>query len=191
MQVGLVIPKRQDRTARLKPGRRDVGHLPWMRLDRRSNPPLPLPVKPTLSIRILPLTARFHPPSSWWRLHHPYPEQGNADEHEPPTIYQKSLTNRALFDGPADVEAYETVWAKLRAAALDETGTRDLLIDAAKTSKDLRKDHDLRLAVRPGDGQPAPSNAYLPIGNTVMTRTNVPVPVDQRTHRGCRTARLQ
>jgi transcriptional regulator with XRE-family HTH domain len=80
-----------------------------------------------VSVRVLPLAAGLHPGvacgGGFTVLDFP------ADERpaEPSTVYRQHLTGGCYLDKPTELTAYETLWASVRAAALTEAATRELI----------------------------------------------------------------
>ncbi|MEU7979666.1 helix-turn-helix transcriptional regulator [Micromonospora sp. NPDC049081] len=83
---------------------------------------------PQVSIRVLPLAAGAHDGAltgSFVLLDFPLGLRADPD---PPVVYQESLTGALYLDRPAELAAYEQVWADLVGAALDEEESRRLIV---------------------------------------------------------------
>ncbi|MEU7750424.1 helix-turn-helix transcriptional regulator [Micromonospora sp. NPDC049171] len=83
---------------------------------------------PHVSIRVLPLAAGAHDgvlAGSFVLLDFPL---GLRVDPDPPVVYQESLTGALYLDRPAEVTAYEQVWAGLDALALSEEESRRLIV---------------------------------------------------------------
>ncbi|WP_326561266.1 helix-turn-helix domain-containing protein [Micromonospora sp. NBC_01796] len=82
---------------------------------------------PSVSIRVLPLSAGLHrgvEAGTFVMLDFP---PGNRATPEPPIIYSESWTGALYLDRPEEVAAYETVWNGLNHLALDEGQSKHLI----------------------------------------------------------------
>ncbi|MFC4110340.1 helix-turn-helix domain-containing protein [Micromonospora zhanjiangensis] len=83
--------------------------------------------QPHISVRVLPLAAGLHDGAvagAFTLLDFP---PGNRIDPEPPVVYHESLTGALYLDRPAELAAYEQVWASLDALALDSEQSRRLV----------------------------------------------------------------
>ncbi|MEU1607167.1 helix-turn-helix domain-containing protein [Micromonospora matsumotoense] len=83
---------------------------------------------PQVSIRVLPLAAGAYDgmlAGSFVLLDFPLGLRADPD---PPVVYQESLTGALYLDRPAELAAYERVWADLAGAALGEEESRRLIL---------------------------------------------------------------
>ena len=91
--------------------------------------------RPNISLRVLPLSVGLHlgaVAGDFVMLNFPI---GNRTTPEPPVIYRESLTGALYLDRPAEIAAYEKVWANLLHLALSEGESRQL------TSKIIEEIH--------------------------------------------------
>ncbi|HEX5540891.1 MAG TPA: helix-turn-helix transcriptional regulator [Micromonospora sp.] len=84
---------------------------------------------PNVSIRVLPFSAGLH---GGMIAHGSFKILDFPSRHEPATVYVEGFTGALFLDKPVEADRYSWAFGDLRAAALDEDATRDLIIDAAK-----------------------------------------------------------
>ncbi|MEV6849590.1 helix-turn-helix transcriptional regulator [Actinoplanes sp. NPDC051411] len=82
---------------------------------------------PNVSLRVLPLSAGLHRASvtgAFTLLD--FPDEGGSAA-APTTIYSESQTGAIYSEAPSEVELYESAWAALEDAALDQTPSVELM----------------------------------------------------------------
>ncbi|SCE87694.1 Helix-turn-helix domain-containing protein [Micromonospora matsumotoense] len=82
---------------------------------------------PHVTIRVASLAAGLHVGAiagAFVLLDFP---PGSRIESEPPVVYRESLTGALYLDRPAELAAYEKIWASLDTLALDEEQSRRLI----------------------------------------------------------------
>ncbi|WP_433304970.1 helix-turn-helix domain-containing protein [Actinoplanes sp. CA-030573] len=90
---------------------------------------------PTVTIRILPLSANPHRSSSTggWTLMDFAVENGNTP---PSTVYSEDLTGAIYLDKPAEIDVYEQVWAALDRQVLTPAQSVDVMSHRLKELTD-------------------------------------------------------
>ena len=88
---------------------------------------------PHVDVRILPCTAGFHPgvhSGSFVILR--FPANGDGRETEPPTVYAQGFTGALYLDQPPEIARYDRAFDRVRAAAMDEGKSREMLWQRAR-----------------------------------------------------------
>ena len=83
-------------------------------------------------LRVVPFTAGTHPglrAGPFTLLH--FPSRGGAEPDEA-TVHIPGLTGELYLDTPREIQYYEAAYATISCCALDEPGTRDLLVTVAR-----------------------------------------------------------
>ena len=116
--------------------RRPIGDLKAM--GRQLDAVVESSTATNITVRILPLATGPHHaivPGAFVILDFAS-SSDDARRPEPTTIYAENLTGALYLDKPAEVRAYEQVWADLEALSLNPSRSRDLLRVIAKEYKD-------------------------------------------------------
>jgi hypothetical protein len=82
---------------------------------------------PTVSVRVLPNAAqpvRGAIAGAWTLLDFPAESGGTPP---PSTVYMENLTGAIYLDKPAEIDAYDQVWAALSVAAMSPSDSIDLM----------------------------------------------------------------
>ena len=88
---------------------------------------------PNVRLRVVPCAAGLHPglaTGAFSLLH--FPPSNRSSDSDPAIVYAEGLTGELYLDKPHEVQRYRDVHAAILACALDETGTQDMLLAAAK-----------------------------------------------------------
>jgi hypothetical protein len=88
---------------------------------------------PNVSVRIVPASAGTHPglvTGAFSVLD--FPPSGRDPETDTPIVYAASLTGELYLDKSDEVQRYRAAHAAILGCSLDETATRDVLLQAAK-----------------------------------------------------------
>ena len=88
---------------------------------------------PNVSVRVVPFSAGLHHglmsgPFVMMR----FPTSGDGRETEPPTVYVDGFTGALYLDKPNEIERYDLAFTTIWDSALDDSGSRDLLNQAAR-----------------------------------------------------------
>jgi transcriptional regulator with XRE-family HTH domain len=88
---------------------------------------------PSVCLRVIPFSAGLH----HGVLSGPFvilrfPRNGDGRDSEPPTVYADGFTGALYLDKPGEIDRYAPAFAAIWDAALDETGSRTLIHQAAK-----------------------------------------------------------
>jgi transcriptional regulator with XRE-family HTH domain len=89
---------------------------------------------PNVTVRVLPLSTGLHRASvtgAFTLLD--FPDEGSGPA-APTTLYSESQTGAIYSEAPSEVERYESTWAALEAAALDQAQSIELM---SRLSKEL------------------------------------------------------
>jgi transcriptional regulator with XRE-family HTH domain len=92
-------------------------------------------IRPNVSVRVIPFAAGPHKAASSGQFTIlEFPAVGTASP-EPATIYCESLTGALYLDKLNEVEAYESIWIALKAIALSQADSEDLIGAILKESE--------------------------------------------------------
>jgi hypothetical protein len=88
---------------------------------------------PNVSIRIVPFRIGLHRGA----LTGPFvilrfPLNNDGQESEPPVVYVDGFTGALYLEKPGEIHRYHDAYADIAATAMDEPGSRALILDAAK-----------------------------------------------------------
>ncbi|MFI7666472.1 Scr1 family TA system antitoxin-like transcriptional regulator [Nocardia sp. NPDC049526] len=61
-----------------------------------------------------------------------FPTHPNPTLSEPPVVYVEGFTGALYLDRPDEIDQYRAAWAEIRAVALSERQTRELVLTIAK-----------------------------------------------------------
>ena len=83
--------------------------------------------RPNIGIRVIPLSAGPHSAYQGPFVILDFPQETQARDPEPTTIYAEHPTGALYLDKPTEVQTYLAVWADLDTVALDEVESRRLI----------------------------------------------------------------
>ena len=84
-----------------------------------------------MSVRVLPFSAGLHKAAGAGAFAVlDFAERGTHPD--PPTVYSEGPTGALYLDKPAEVAAFEGIWADLDKLALDERQSYDLIASVAE-----------------------------------------------------------
>ena len=88
---------------------------------------------PNVSVRVVPFSAGLH----YGQVSGPFvilqfPLNGDGRESEPPTVYAEGLTGALYLDRPHEIERYSRTFTNIEDSALDQSASRDLIVQAAR-----------------------------------------------------------
>jgi len=62
-----------------------------------------------------------------------FPRNGDGKDTEPPTVYVDGFTGDLYLDKPHEIDRYTTAFANISASALDESASKNLITQAARS----------------------------------------------------------